>query len=126
MACQLFEVLVSSEAGRDYLQDSKLIPAIAEQLKLEVDINNNLDIPKERKETRLLSADGVLKTMSREYFTMLGSLSSSQRGIEILLQSQIFKYLMDLAEVQSRVDLSHLIMTSLDYNMYGEIWRLIF
>ena len=56
--------------------------------------------------------------MSREYFTMLGTLSSSPRGLEILNKFNVFKYLLDLTEIQGRVDLSHLIMTSLDYNMY--------
>jgi len=61
-----------------------------------------------------------LKTMSREYFTMLGTLSSSPRGLEILGKFQVFKYLIELSELQGRDDLCNLIMTSLDYNMAGE------
>lgn len=67
---------------------------------------------------RLLSPEKVLKTMAREYFTMLGTLSSTVRGLEILQKYKIFKYLIDLSELQGRDDLCHLIMTSLDYNVY--------
>ena len=42
MACQMLEVLVSSDAGKDYLCNSKLIPEIAEQLDLEVQISNQV------------------------------------------------------------------------------------
>jgi hypothetical protein len=43
MACQLLEVLVGSDTGKDYLCNSKLIPEIAEQLDLEVLISNQVN-----------------------------------------------------------------------------------
>lgn len=55
--------------------------------------------------------------MTREYFTMIGTLSSSPRGLEILNKFKIFKYLIDLCELPGRDDLTNLIMTSLDYNL---------
>jgi hypothetical protein len=82
--------------------------------------------------------------MSREYFTMLGAhifsgkkrkkkkkkttiqllisvtgtLSSTQFGLEIMARNKLFDYLKPMSELPHRDDLSHLIMTSLDYNMY--------
>lgn len=44
MACQLLEALASSDIGRDHLKEinPKLISEIADQLKLEVDIFNQV------------------------------------------------------------------------------------
>eukprot|EP01114_Cavostelium_apophysatum_P016624 TRINITY_DN4775_c0_g1_i1.p1 TRINITY_DN4775_c0_g1~~TRINITY_DN4775_c0_g1_i1.p1 ORF type:complete len:1113 (-),score=304.93 TRINITY_DN4775_c0_g1_i1:63-3401(-) len=111
MACQLLEVLVSTDAGRGCLQDHQLIPEITELLKLELSPQKE-----DKKEQRLLSPEKVLKTMAREYFTMLGTLSSTPRGLEVLMKFGVFKPLIELSELQGRDDLCHLIMTSLDYN----------
>lgn len=72
---------------------------------------------KDKDSQRLLSPQRVLKTMAREYFTMLGTLSSSTRGHEVLAKFKIFTYLIELCEIQGRDDLSNPIMTSLDYNL---------
>jgi hypothetical protein len=128
MACQLLEVLVSTDAGRDCLKENKLIGEIVDLLKLEVasQVRNSLiwfsffqkgDEVAKNKADRLLNPENVLKTMAREYFTMLGTLSSSPRGLEVLSKFQVFKYLIESAELPGRDDLCHLIMTSLDYNM---------
>jgi len=124
MACQLLEVLLSTDSGRDLLSSNKLLPEIADLLKKEVEWaankNSNVAEDPKLKEARLLSPEKVLKTMAREYFTMLGTLSSSPRGLEVLGKFQVMKLLIDLAELQGRDDLSHLIMTSLDYNQASD------
>lgn len=90
---------------------------------------------------RLLSPERVLKTMAREYFTMvrafhtlpscalrltcacvmikLGTLSSCEQGLDLMKKFKIFNYLRSMTELQGRDDLSFLILTSLDYNMYS-------
>lgn len=92
---------------------------IAELFRLEVDMNNHKSDDPKLKENRLLSMENVLKTMAREYFTMVGTLSSSLRGSEILEKFKIFKELIELSELPGRDDLCNLIMTSLDYNIQG-------
>ena len=81
--------------------------------------------------------------MSREYFTMLGmynqpnkatrkrrekkkgvfilfvgTLSSTELGLGIMTRNRLFDHLKPMSELPQREDLCHLIMTSLDYNMY--------
>jgi len=148
-ACQLLELLVSTEPGTEFLKDTKLLPEIADLLRFEIEASLqanrrdrtstsftgpptasvlaqspsattiNLEDPKV-KEQRLLSPENILKTMAREYFTMLGTLSSSPRGLEALSKFKIFKELIELAEVPGRDDLCNLIMSSLDYNTQGD------
>ncbi|KAN0036442.1 hypothetical protein ACTFIV_001735 [Dictyostelium citrinum] len=126
-ACVALEVLISHEIGFDFLKDNKTIIQIADMLKVELDYNIKPPSSSSGKESssdkkdnvRLLNPEKVLKTMSREYFTMLGTLSSNLLGLEILARNNIFDYIKPLAELPGRDDLSHLIMTSLDYNVNG-------
>jgi len=59
--------------------------------------------------------------MSREYFTVLGTLSSSPRGLELMRQYKIFSY---LEEMQASPNLSFLTLNSLDYST-GDPARLL-
>jgi hypothetical protein len=59
----------------------------------------------------------VLKTMAREYFTMMGTLSSHVEGLEILNRNKVFDWLAPISVMPGRDDLCHLIITNLDYNM---------
>ncbi|EGG19480.1 cytosolic regulator of adenylyl cyclase [Cavenderia fasciculata] len=127
VACVTLEVLISYDIGFEYLKDNKTIVQISEMLKLELEIHQNAakagtPVPQGSHDTkggRLLSPEKVLKTMAREYFTMLGTLSSNLLGLEIMSRNHIFDYIKPLAELPGRDDLSHLIMTSLDYNVPG-------
>lgn len=60
--------------------------------------------------------------MAKEYFTMIGTLSSSQRGIEVLNKWNIFQHIIPLSNTAAsgRDDLCHMIMSSLDYNIPGD------
>ncbi|EGC39137.1 cytosolic regulator of adenylyl cyclase [Dictyostelium purpureum] len=119
-ACVCLEVLIAHEIGFDFLKDNKTIIQIADMLKLELDFSTGKIKENDKQNSnRLLNPEKVLKTMSREYFTMLGTLSSNLLGLEILARNNIFDYIKPLAELPGRDDLSHLIMTSLDYNVNG-------
>jgi rapamycin-insensitive companion of mTOR len=109
----MLEVLVSVEVGQQYLSDNRLVPQIADNLRLEVEAA----VKENAKKDRLLSRERVLKTMAREYFTLLGTLSSSPAGLDILNKHKVFEHLSPMSVLQGRDDLSHPIMTSLDYNM---------
>eukprot|EP01132_Coremiostelium_polycephalum_P001142 gene1142-1449_t len=122
VACVVLEVLISHEIGFDYLKDNKTIVQISDMLRLELETYQNSAKTGDKivdKGNRLLSPEKVLKTMAREYFTMLGTLSSNLLGLEIMARNNIFDYIKPLAELPGRDDLSHLIMTSLDYNVNG-------
>ncbi|PRP75703.1 cytosolic regulator of adenylyl cyclase, partial [Planoprotostelium fungivorum] len=112
IAVQLLQVLVSTEQGADYLKHSKLIPEIIDIIKLELDpVANAHPAHKERP----LSSEKMWKKMSAEYFTILGSLSTTPRGMEILIDFGILDYLTALVALPSRDDLFATIVTSLDY-----------
>jgi rapamycin-insensitive companion of mTOR len=115
VACLVLEVLLSTEEGASYLEENALIKQIAELLRVEVEGKPD----RNPRATRLLSPERVLKTMAREYFTMLGTLSSTSRGLEIMKKLKIFNYLRPMIDLQGRDDLSFLILTSLDYNIGG-------
>eukprot|EP01113_Clastostelium_recurvatum_P028085 TRINITY_DN3400_c0_g1_i6.p1 TRINITY_DN3400_c0_g1~~TRINITY_DN3400_c0_g1_i6.p1 ORF type:complete len:774 (+),score=142.03 TRINITY_DN3400_c0_g1_i6:4056-6377(+) len=147
IACQTMEVLVNADAGFEYLKDNKMITHISDMLRQEIELayaeaeelrrlqTRDPSSPslsghgdhgtRSRKgsvstEKRLLSQEKVLKTMAREYFTLLGTLSSTTYGLAIMARNKIFDYLKPMSELPGRDDLSDLIMRSLDYNVAGE------
>ena len=75
--------------------------------------------PRASEGSRYLSEKSLLRTMSREYFTLLGALSSCEAGKALLTRSSVFALLYPLAGLEARPDLSSLIITSLDYNIEG-------
>ncbi|ELR24886.1 cytosolic regulator of adenylate cyclase [Acanthamoeba castellanii str. Neff] len=120
VACLLLEVLLAESEGYKYLEEKNpLVFQIADLLRVEVE-----GVP-DKNGPRLLSPERVLKTMAREYFTMLGTLSSTERGLELMKKFKIFNYLKSMTELQGRDDLSFLILTSLDYNISGGHSRVI-
>jgi rapamycin-insensitive companion of mTOR len=114
IGCQALETLTQTELGTSFLRDNELVAQIGDYLQLETQASD-----KKKAHERLFSSEKVLKTMAREYFTMLGTLSSSDRGLDVLRKYKIFEMLAPLSSMQGRDDLSHLIMTSLDYNITG-------
>mmetsp|Transcript_15192 Transcript_15192/g.45499 ORF Transcript_15192/g.45499 Transcript_15192/m.45499 type:complete len:1087 (+) Transcript_15192:76-3336(+) len=116
IGCQALETLTQSELGTSFLRDNALVAQIGDYLQQET---RTTDTDKKKAAERLFSSEKVLKTMAREYFTMLGTLSSSERGLDVLRKHKIFEMLAPLSSMQGRDDLSHLIMTSLDYNITG-------
>lgn len=119
-ACQVIEVLCDSETGKMHLQDHVLITEIAEELQKEV---KKMSM-KERKNL-FWSHERMLKTMSREYFTMLGILSRSENGLEILEKKSIFASLKTMCEESNRDDLINLILTTLDYERVSQCHEIL-
>ena len=111
--CEALEVLALTETGGNLLSTNKLLPSIISLLKEECEYLSSHSNPKERDPQRPLSEDSVLKTMTREYFTILGSLSTSVRGIKLLKNFKVFQY---FSQLLARDDLCSLILVSLDYN----------
>eukprot|EP00004_Rigifila_ramosa_P013527 TRINITY_DN3004_c0_g1_i1.p1 TRINITY_DN3004_c0_g1~~TRINITY_DN3004_c0_g1_i1.p1 ORF type:complete len:1085 (-),score=258.97 TRINITY_DN3004_c0_g1_i1:103-3207(-) len=117
--CQVFETLLNSDEGYTYLGSNALLPQLANILRIEVDPNPDAH------PQRVLKREKVLKTMAREYFTLLGTLSSHARGLELMQKFKIWSQLYPMSELQGREDLSRLIVTSLDYNVDGTHSRVL-
>lgn len=66
------------------------------------------------------SHERMLRTMAREYFPLLGVLTRSAAGLNILNNFGIMTRLRSLCDKSNRDDLVHLILTSLDYDQKSE------
>eukprot|EP01094_Clydonella_sp_ATCC50884_P020972 TRINITY_DN4492_c0_g1_i1.p1 TRINITY_DN4492_c0_g1~~TRINITY_DN4492_c0_g1_i1.p1 ORF type:complete len:1201 (+),score=424.78 TRINITY_DN4492_c0_g1_i1:147-3605(+) len=113
IACQVLEMLVENSEGQKLLYENKFIPQLAAMLQQETQPNSKATQPS------LLSKQNVLKLMAREYFTMIGKLTSTKSGLHLLNKFKVFDYLGPMSVMPGRDDLCHLIMTSLDYNIAG-------
>eukprot|EP01091_Cochliopodium_minus_P019872 TRINITY_DN8493_c0_g1_i1.p1 TRINITY_DN8493_c0_g1~~TRINITY_DN8493_c0_g1_i1.p1 ORF type:complete len:1043 (+),score=302.66 TRINITY_DN8493_c0_g1_i1:43-3171(+) len=112
-ACECMEILCLTESGYNLLSSNKFLSSVATVLENECKYLEKHTNQRERDMGRFMSEEFVLKTMSREYFTILGSLSVSVRGIKLLKQTKIFNSFKPLL---LRDDLCSLILLSIDYN----------
>lgn len=67
----------------------------------------------------MLNEERIMKSMTRSYFEMLGTLSQSNSGMEILTKNQVFDYLIPLSQLEGRHDLCTITIETLDYNSHG-------
>ncbi len=104
------------EPGYDFLKDNKTIVDIVAMLSVEADAEES----DRSKRDNLFSKENLLRTLSREYFTIVGTLSSEPRGLQLMLRHSMWHKLQQLAFLPDRVDLTRLILTSLDHNMASE------
>jgi len=111
IGCQLLELLTESEAGKQVLREHKLIKEIAELLNKAKD---------ETKDTPFFTRERMLKTMTREYFALLGVLTKSKFGQELLTEHQVFTSLRAICERSQREDIINAILVSLDYERKPE------
>ncbi|KAL6050423.1 Peptidyl-prolyl cis-trans isomerase fkbp11 [Balamuthia mandrillaris] len=131
-ACQLMELLLSTEEGTTFLSESRLISHISDLLKAEVDGNGGAPTPptssvfsssssssSSSKRQIDIRPENVHKTLVREYFTLLGTLSSYPNGNDVLKKAKVFAHLGALLSLQGRDDLPFLILSCLDYNLAG-------
>ncbi|KAI8999819.1 Rapamycin-insensitive companion of mTOR, N-term-domain-containing protein [Gaertneriomyces semiglobifer] len=110
IGCELMKTLLSTPDGIRYLSENKLLPEIAECL-------GHLDPMHPTSQTEpLFSRDRMEKTLTGDYFTLLGIFTQSSEGIRLLEKFRIFSLLYRLTELRSRDDLVKAIITSLDYN----------
>eukprot|EP00727_Mastigamoeba_balamuthi_P013064 m51a1_g8380 hypothetical protein (1387) ;mRNA; r:175253-180989 len=129
VGCLVVENLASSEMGRQFVQEEKFLIHIAEALKSEVDApaeakqrakTSGSDKDRDKESLRLFSSDNMIFSLSREYFTILGALSTTNEGLAMLRQLNVFNYFGSLAAIADREDLHDAIMKGLDYSISGE------
>lgn len=115
VVCLVLEVLTLCDAGSAFLMQNKLIEGMAKMISDEVEFvqSKQKDDP-----DRPLSPERMVRTIVKEYFTLIGTLSGNKRGIAILNDSKIFSLLVPLIS-SGRSDLCKMIMTSLDYSQAG-------
>jgi rapamycin-insensitive companion of mTOR len=113
LGCQLLENLLSTQDGIQYLSTSEFFEELKEILEIELSSNP------EGNSNRILSEKGVASKLAREYFTMIGKLSSIPQGVKILQNFNIFNLLKKLIN-SNRDDISQLIIKYLDYTHSNE------
>jgi rapamycin-insensitive companion of mTOR len=67
----------------------------------------------------MLSEERLLRTVTPGYFQILGVLTKTKPGVEILNKHKIFNHLVPCAVLPGRDGLSNMIVESLDYNYPG-------
>lgn len=72
-----------------------------------------------RSEEPFFSPNRMANTMSSEYFAMIGVLTTSPEGLQLLKKFKIFTLYYYLTELKSRDDIIKSIITSMDYNYRG-------
>jgi len=66
----------------------------------------------------LLMSNPPCSTMSSEYFSLIGKLSSSYEGLELLKSTNIWRWLRQLSQEEGHEQLRKRVLTCLDYNMH--------
>ena len=116
--------LARSEAGMQFLVEEKLLAQVAEALRQELAvIKEEHDAKTVRADagadagasTRLFSRASFATTAAREYLMIVGQLTSSENGIELLRRTRVLEYLNALTEYPAREDLNYAVLKSLDY-----------
>jgi hypothetical protein len=104
--------LVNFSSGQRYLLDSKLIHEIVEYLSKLAD-PTNLDIDS------LFSKDRMEKTMSKEYFNILGVLQESNPGMQVMNECRVWTLFYALIDLRGREDIVKKIINSGNYEVYA-------
>lgn len=116
--------LVRSEAGMQFLTEEKLLAQVADALRQELAVIKEEhdaktvrtgDADGDGSSSRLFSRSSFATTAAREYLMIVGQLTSSDNGIELLRRSRVLEYLNALTEFPAREDLNYAVLKSLDY-----------
>ncbi|KAJ6255466.1 cytosolic regulator pianissimo [Anaeramoeba flamelloides] len=113
ISVQLIGVLLNHSVGCNFLKNSSFIRSIHLALRMENEgtSTNNSGMK------RLFTPTKISKTLTKEYFTLIGNMTNYKSGLDILLKSGILKSLQKTVETKGRGDLALPIIISLDYNL---------
>lgn len=111
LCCQLLENLLSSPEGIEVIKGSKFI----QQLKdiIEIETLPNPDIKKER----VLSETSFTLKLSREYFRIMGKLSSITHGVSLLEENKVFSAMESMIKSGKRDEIVQAIIQNLDFSL---------
>ncbi|KAG2389141.1 hypothetical protein C9374_014541 [Naegleria lovaniensis] len=118
----LYNLLHMDDSGIQLIRSCNIIKQFYEVLEIEVRVGkvfpqktttSKTDQKLIDSDKRILSEDRVQKYMVRDYFAIIGLMSSTIKGKELLEEERIFDVLKDLTT--KRDDISQLIIKNLDY-----------
>lgn len=109
--CALMKTLLSSPEGVKYLAENKLLRQLAECL-AQVDRMSGITSA-----SPLFAADRVADTLSHGYFSLLGAISSTRKGLAIIEHWHMMNMLYHIVELQDRDDLVMLLLGNMDYSL---------
>ncbi|KAF8466401.1 Rapamycin-insensitive companion of mTOR, N-term-domain-containing protein [Kalaharituber pfeilii] len=113
VGCALFNTLLSSAEGVKYLSGNKLLFQIAECL-AQLDPMSGISSPEP-----ILSRARLADTLSSGYFTLLGTLSSDPKGLQMMQSHRMFNMFYHLSDLQDRDDLIIGFLSPMDYTLEG-------
>ncbi|SGY19034.1 BQ5605_C014g07543 [Microbotryum silenes-dioicae] len=113
LGCALLETMMTNPDGVRYLSEDKFLRQIADAL-------GQLDTATGPPATDLLfSKNRVESTLAFGYFEMLGVMTKSNEGTQLLEKMHIFTSFYRISELRSREDLLQLILENVDYARDG-------
>jgi hypothetical protein len=144
-ACQLHALLLVHPEGQKYLREDrrgKLLPEIAACIDLEVQAANadlerrtmeaatgrSIDLPTHTTadgQQRIFTLKDTESSMIREYFTLIGLMSSFSYGRDELERTGVFKSLARLKNAPVHDYLRRLLLANLDYSTQGPARNLL-
>ncbi|KAG0654436.1 hypothetical protein C6P46_001643 [Rhodotorula mucilaginosa] len=113
LACTLLETLLQTPEGYEYLAEDQMLRQIAESL-FQIET-----VPTASGVESVFSVLRVERTLTRDYFKLLGALSRTEKGLRLLDQAKIFTAIHRIAELRNRDDLVVLVIQNLDYTLDG-------
>lgn len=128
-ACQMYTLLLNHPEGLLFLKTDRrgqLLTEISSALELEARpeaaiVESHIGVLK----SRMFSPDYVSRRMLREYFTLLGLMSSSKEGLKMMEQSNLFQRLYVMGTTKGHDFLCRLILANLDYSVDGSSRKLL-
>lgn len=128
-ACQMYTLLLNHPEGLYFLKTDRrgqLLSEIVSALELEARpeaaiVESHIGAL----QARMFSPEFCSRRMLREYFTLLGLMSSSKEGLRLLEQSNLFDRLYVLGKMQGHDFLCRLILANLDYTVEGSSRKLL-
>lgn len=110
LCCKLMEILLSSSDGINLLKSSEFLKELKEILDIELSPNP------ESYSQRVLSEKNVKSKLCREYFTIIGKISSIPIGVKMLEEFGIFQSLLQIVKESKREEMTQLIIQNIDYS----------
>ncbi|TIB81103.1 hypothetical protein E3Q22_01432 [Wallemia mellicola] len=115
LGCQLVTTFLTSEEGRRYLAEDKLLRQLSDCFSQLDPLHASQGVMGEP----IFSRNRLEDTLCIGYFEMIGTISKTPEGIELLEKHKIFTSFYHLSELRSREDLMKAIIEKLDYSNSG-------
>ena len=128
-ACQMYTLLLNHPEGVAFLKTDRRGQLLSEiAIALDMEALPEAEIVESHigaLQARMFSPEFCSRRMLREYFTLLGLMSSSKEGLRLLEQSNLFQRLYVMGKMQGHDFLCRLILANLDYSVDGSSRNLL-